>query len=62
MDYGNSVKKVVFVTVLAIYTVLCGIIIADCGADSVAGGERQNIVQSIGELVLSKSVTGAISR
>lgn len=44
-------KKIALITMLFIYTVLCGIIIADSGTSSVAGSERPVLVDKFVELV-----------
>ena len=40
----SCVKKTLLVTLLTIYTVVCGIIIADFGAGAVAGRGREGIM------------------
>ncbi len=40
-------KKTALLTMLFVYTVICGIIIADLGTSSVAGSTRKTIIEQL---------------
>ncbi len=44
---GSTAKKTALVTALFVYTVLCGILIADLGTSAVAGSTRMTLIGSV---------------
>ncbi|OQB14749.1 MAG: hypothetical protein BWY15_00900 [Firmicutes bacterium ADurb.Bin193] len=48
---SSETKKTALVIMLFIYTVICGIIIADCGTSAIAGFSRALLVNKIIDII-----------
>jgi hypothetical protein len=43
----NQTQKIVLTAILFVYTVICGIVIADIGTSTVAGSARPSIIDML---------------